>query len=79
MVGTPVIGLYAATRVQRTGPYLSQQHCVDRYAAAAQRFRGCDPDRLKWTEDIENDGVMDLIEVAAVSARLDSLVATQAG
>ena len=79
MVGTPVIGLYAATRVQRTGPYLSQQLCVDRYAAAAQRFRGCHPDQLKWTEDIEDAGVMDLITVADVRAQLDSLLATQAG
>ena len=33
MVGTPVIGLYAATRLQRSGPYLSRQWCVDRYEA----------------------------------------------
>jgi heptosyltransferase I len=78
MVGTPVIGLYAATRVQRTGPYLSQQWCVDRYAAAAQRFRGCGPDQLKWTEDIEDDGVMDLIDVPAVCERLDAVLAARA-
>jgi heptosyltransferase I len=78
MVGTPVLGLYAATRVQRTGPYLSQQWCVDRYADAARRFRGCDPDQLKWTEDIEDDGVMDMITVSEVRARLDALLASHA-
>ncbi len=36
MVGTSVIGLYAATRPQRCGPYLSQQWCVDRYPQAAR-------------------------------------------
>jgi hypothetical protein len=51
---------------------------VDRYAAAAQRFRGCDPSRLKWTEDIENPGVMDLIETKDVMERLDALLAIQA-
>jgi heptosyltransferase I len=73
MVGTPVIGLYAATRVRRTGPYLSQKWCVDRYAAAARRFRGKTPSQLKWTEYIEEPGVMDLIEVADVNERLDAL------
>ncbi len=79
MVGTPVIGLYAATRVQRTGPYLSQRWCVDRYADAARRFRGCDPDQLKWTEDIEDQGVMDLITVPDVRVRLDALLASHPG
>jgi len=74
MVGTPVIGLYAATRVQRTGPYLSQQWCVDRYAAAARRYRGKTPAELKWTEYIEEPGVMDLIEIADVTGQLDRLM-----
>ena len=39
-VGTPVIGLYAATNPARSGPYYSRPWCVDRYEAAAQRFRG---------------------------------------
>ena len=37
-VGTPVIGLYAATNPARTGPYLSRQWCVDKYDVAAQRL-----------------------------------------
>ena len=39
MVGTPVVGLYAATNPARTGPYLSQQWWVNAYGAAARRFR----------------------------------------
>jgi heptosyltransferase I len=79
MVGTPVIGLYAATRVQRTGPYLSRQWCVDRYEAAARRYRGCSAEQLPWHEKIEQPGVMDLIEVADVQQRLDALMQTHAG
>jgi heptosyltransferase I len=75
MVDTPVIGLYAATRSARTGPYLSPQWCVDRFEAAARRYRGCGADQLPWTEKIEQPGVMDLIEVADVRQRLDSLMA----
>jgi heptosyltransferase I len=74
MVGTPVIGLYAATNPARTGPYLSRQWCVDAYGQAARRFRGREPGELPWTEKIEVEGVMDLISVAAVTERLDALL-----
>jgi heptosyltransferase I len=74
MVGLPVIGLYAATRVARTGPYLSQVWCVDRYAAAARRFRGREPEALKWTAYVQVPGVMDLIEVSDVIERLEALL-----
>ncbi len=77
MVGTPVIGLYAATRTARTGPYRSRQWCVDRYEAAAQRYRHRSASELPWAEKIEEPGVMDLIEVAEVRERLDSLIASQ--
>lgn len=76
MVGTPVIGLYAATRLARSGPYLSRQWCVDRYQLAAQRFLGRDAAELPWHQKIERPGVMDLIEVADVRERLDALLLT---
>jgi heptosyltransferase I len=77
MVGTPVIGLYAATRCERTGPYLSRQWCVDRYEAAAQCYRHRQASQLPWSEKIEPQGVMDLIEVADVRERLDALMAAR--
>ncbi len=79
MVATPVIGLYAATRLQRTGPYLSRQWCIDRYPQAARRFRGRDAAQLPWHHKIEVPGVMDLIEVADVRERLDALLQEPAG
>jgi heptosyltransferase I len=74
MVGTPVVGLYAATRLARTGPYLSRQWCVDRFEQAARRFRGCSGEQIPWHTKIEEPGVMDLIEVADVRERLDALL-----
>jgi heptosyltransferase I len=71
MVRTPVVGLYAATNPARSGPYLSRPWCVDAYAEAARRFRGRPPERLPWTEKIEERGVMDLITVEQVTAKLD--------
>jgi heptosyltransferase I len=74
LVGLPVIGLYAATNPARSGPYLSRAHCVDAFAAAAARFRGSTPERLPWATKIETPGVMDLVAVADVCARLDALL-----
>jgi heptosyltransferase I len=74
MVGTPVLGLYAATNPARSGPYLSRLWCVDAFPEAARRFRGRSPDKLPWTEKIEARGVMDLISVERVAAKLDELL-----
>lgn len=77
MVGTPVIGLYAATNPARSGPYLSGRWCVDAYAEAARRFRGCEPAQLPWNHKIEAPGVMDLIRPEQVTARLDELLGSR--
>jgi heptosyltransferase I len=75
MVDTPVIGLYAATNPERSGPYLSRRWCVNAYDAAARKFMGRPANELAWTTKIEKPGVMELIEIAAVTAKLDELLA----
>ncbi len=74
MVGTPVVGLYAATNPARSGPYLSAQWCVNAYPEAARTFRGVEPEQLPWTHKIEESGVMELISVDQVTAKLDQLL-----
>ncbi|MGK7295606.1 MAG: glycosyltransferase family 9 protein [Candidatus Wenzhouxiangella sp. M2_3B_020] len=73
-LGTPVVGLYASTWARRSGPLGSLEHCVDRFPEAARRFEGCEPEDLKWGKRIEKPGVMDLVEVDDVIARLEPLV-----
>jgi heptosyltransferase I len=75
MVELPVIGLYGATNPARSGPYLSRRWCVDVYDVAARKFLHKPAAELPWTTKIELPGVMELIEVAAVTARLDELLA----
>jgi heptosyltransferase I len=75
MVGLPVIGLYAATNPARVGPYYSRQWCVDKYDAAARKFLGKPAAQIPWTTKIERSGVMDLIGVSDVTAKLDALMA----
>jgi heptosyltransferase I len=74
MVGTPVLGLYAATRTARAGPYYSRQWCVDKYDAAARMVYGRPASGIPWTTKIERPGVMELIEVQEVTAKLDALM-----
>jgi len=72
--GTPVIGLYAATNPERSGPYLSRSSCVNRYGEAAQKFLGRPASELAWTTKIEKPGVMDLIQPADVTRKFDQLM-----
>lgn len=69
-VGTPVIGLHAATWSIRSGPYRSLDLCVDHYPEAARRFRGKEPEALRWGHRIEENGVMELIQVDEVNEQL---------
>lgn len=69
-IGTPVIGLYAATPSARSGPYNSLGLCVDKYAEAARKFRQKEPSELRWGQRIEYAGVMDLIDVQEVKEQL---------
>jgi heptosyltransferase I len=77
MVGLPVIGLYAATNPARAGPYYSRQWCVDKYDAAAQKYLRKPAAQIPWTTKIERSGVMDLIGVSDVTAKLDALMAAR--
>lgn len=73
-VGTPVVGLYAATNPARSGPYLSRQWCIDKYEVAAQRLLGKSAAQLPWTTKIERPGVMDLITPDEVNRKLHAVL-----
>ncbi|MFM7708170.1 MAG: glycosyltransferase family 9 protein [Gammaproteobacteria bacterium] len=77
MVGTPVVGLYAATNPARSGPYLSREWCIDAFPRAAAEFRRSTPERLPWATKIEQPGVMALIGTEEVCNRLDALLASR--
>lgn len=70
------ISLHAATDPRRSGAYRSRELCVDYFAEAAARYRNSTPDALGWGARIEDDaGVMALIPVEAVTARIDEVMA----
>jgi heptosyltransferase I len=69
-LGTPVVGLYAATDPARSGPYRYQNLCTNHYSRAAQQFLQKPVTRLRWGQKVEREGVMALISVAEVCALL---------
>lgn len=73
-VGTPVLGLHAASNPARSGPYSDRRWCVDRYDAAARKYLGKPAADLSWGRKIERPGVMDLITVDDVIERLEAFV-----
>ena len=73
-MGTPVIGLHASTWSRRSGPYHSLPLCVDKFAEAARKYRNKKPEELRWGTRIEDAGVMDLITIEEVIARLEQAI-----
>lgn len=74
-VGTPVIGLYAATNPVRARPYLSQAWVVDKYVEAVRAELGLDVEQAPWGTRVRRPDVMNRISVGDVTDRLDQLMA----
>lgn len=73
-MGTPVVGLYAATWSKRSGPLGSLEHCVDRFPEAARQFAGKPPEKVRWGRRLEYPGVMDLITPEMVIEKLKKVL-----
>jgi len=78
-VGTPVLGLHAPSNSNRSGPYSDRRWCVNRYDAAARKFRDKSAAELPWGTKLEYTGVMELIETDAVIERFEAFRNAQAG
>lgn len=70
-VGTKVIGLFACTDAERSGPYSDRRYCVNHYQEAARRFMNKPASQLPWGKRIEFPGVMELISAEEVIACFD--------
>ncbi len=72
--GVPVIGLYASSNPQRTGPYSSLKWTVNKYPQALQRYNQQDVNSASWGKRIRAAEVMDMIKVDEVTAMLDKVM-----
>lgn len=68
---TPVIGLYATSNPERTGPYLSRRLTVNRYPEALYRYLGRGVDDVRWGRRVREPGAMELITVDDVIEKVD--------
>ncbi len=74
-LGTKVVGLYACTDPERSGPYSDRRFTTNHYDAAARRFLRKPGEALRWGKRVEFPGVMDLIGIEEVIDCLDRCVA----
>ena len=73
-VGTPVVGLYAASNPLRSGPYLSLDHTVNNYPQALSEARSVDVDAVRWGTRVRSTAAMDSITIDQVTAKLDAIL-----
>jgi heptosyltransferase I len=71
---TPVIGLYATSNPDRTGPYLSRHLVVNAYPEAVRREFGKPVDAIAWGRRVRDPAAMELIRAQDVEARLDQVL-----
>lgn len=70
-MGTAVIGLYATSNPDRTGPYLSRDLTVNRYPDAARKYLGRTVEDLRWGQRVRHPAAMELITIDDVSDKID--------
>ena len=69
--GTPVLGLYATSNPDRTGPFASRELTVNRYPDAAIKYLGKPVEKLHWGQRVRHPNAMDLITVDDVISKID--------
>ena len=74
-VGTPVIGLYATSDPDRTGPYRSRDLTVNRYPDAVGKYLGKAVNELRWGQRVRHPDAMDLITIDDVTDKIDGFFA----
>lgn len=74
-VRTPVLGLYATSNPDRTGPFASRALTVNRYPDAALKYLGKSPDELRWGQRVRHPDAMQLITIDDVTAKIDEFFA----
>ena len=73
-VNTDVLGIFAASNPNRSGPYNSLKWCVNRYPEALQKFTGKTVEEARWGAKAEFEGAMELVSVKDATDMLDRWV-----
>jgi len=76
-VRTPVIGLYATSNPERTGPYLSRDLTLNAYPEALRKYLGKSPDEVRWGHRVREAHAMGLIRLGRVNEMIDRVFARE--
>lgn len=76
-VGTPVIGLYATSNPDRTGPYLNRELTVNKYPVAVQEELHKNIEDIPWGKRVRNPQAMEMISVEEVIKKLELALSMQ--
>ena len=71
---TPVIGLYAATDAERSGPYRYLDWCVNHYPKALEKYCRQSIKDVRWGKHIKKANAMELINTQSVLEQLDRIM-----
>ncbi len=74
-VNTPVIGLYATSNPERTGPYKSKHLTVNQYPQAIAKEFGKAIQELRWGQRVRDPEAMGIISVQDVIEKVDCVLA----
>ena len=74
IMGTPVIGLYAMTNPQRSGPYNSTKWIVNKYPEALKKYLDQLPEEVKWGQKIPEPDAMNLITSNDVITKIKQFI-----
>lgn len=76
-VNTPVIGLYASSNPERTGPYNYRHLTVNRYPEAIKREFDKNVNEVPWGRRVRNPNVMNLIMFDDVVRSIDQVLGAE--
>jgi heptosyltransferase I len=76
MLALPIIGLYATSNPERTGPYSNLEYTVSRYEEAVEKFSKKSIDKIKWGERVRNKGAMKLILIDDVKLMIKKILSS---
>ncbi|MEX2123731.1 MAG: glycosyltransferase family 9 protein [Woeseia sp.] len=77
-VRTPVIGLYATSNPERTGPYFSRELTVNAYPEALHKYLDKAADEVRWGQRVRDPHAMGLIRLARVNEKIDRVFGLRA-
>lgn len=72
--GKKVIGLYASSNPERTGPYSNLENTVNKYPEAVQKEFNDAVENIKWGKRVRDPDVMSLITADDVIEKIDKIL-----